>query len=302
MSSPKKSNSLPLLPAPVVRAVVFLGGPGRTFTALVLLAALAMIAWFFVWQNVRNHVFASGEYTVALEQVNITPLPPWIHTDVRADVFRNASLDPPLSILDDDLTQRIANAFAMHPWVAKVSRVAKRPPARIDVELVYRRPICMVEIPGDLLPVDIEGVLLPSGDFSPIEKQSYPCLAVVDTRPMGPVGQRWGDGRIVDGAEIAAALETAWKQLRLYRIQPCPKLAPAVAGEPTYELFTRAGTRIYWGLAPSSKATGELTTAERVARLLRYAAEHGSLDGREGPQALDVRSLPPTPGPAAPTP
>ena len=302
MSPPKKSNSLPLLPGPLGRAIAFLGGPGRTFTLLVVLVVLTLVAWYFVWQEVKSHVLNSSEYTVTLEQVHITPLPPWIHADVRADVFRNASLDPPLSILDDELPQRISNAFVMHPWVAKVNRVVKRPPAQIDVDLVYRRPICMVEVPGDLLPVDIEGVLLPSGDFSPIEKQAYPCLAGIDSRPLGPVGQRWGDGRIVDGAEIAAALESSWKQLRLFRIQPCPRLAPAVPGEPTYELFTRAGTRIYWGLAPSSKATGELTTAERVARLQRYAAEHGSLDGHEGPQTLDVRNLPPTPGPAVPTP
>ena len=40
----------------------------------------------------------------------------------------------PLSILDDDLTGRIAAAFALHPWVAKVVRVTKHHPAGVDVE------------------------------------------------------------------------------------------------------------------------------------------------------------------------
>jgi hypothetical protein len=155
----------------------------------------------------------------------------------------------------------------------------------------------MVQVPpGDLLPVDAEGVLLPNGDFSPLEKQGYPCLAGIDTRPMGPPGQRWGDGRVVDGAEIAAAVGPAWQLLKLFRIQPCPRPAAAAAEEPAYELFTRAGTPILWGPPPGSKAPDDLRTAEKVGRLLRYAAEHGGLDAPEGTRQLDIRTLPPSKG------
>ena len=34
-------------------------------------------------------------------------------------------LDGRLSIMDDDLVERIADAFARHPWVAKVERVER---------------------------------------------------------------------------------------------------------------------------------------------------------------------------------
>ena len=49
-------------------------------------------------------------------------LPAWIHSDIRGEVFRDPKLGGPLSIMDDDLVDRIKEAFAEHPWVAKVSR------------------------------------------------------------------------------------------------------------------------------------------------------------------------------------
>ena len=291
MGSSKFAKSFPLLPAWFVRSVVYLVGPARTATLAVLLvvafAASACLALHYAWP----HVWASGRFVVTPEQVSITPLPLWIHTDIRADVFRNASLDPPLSILDDNLVERIAEAFSLHPWVAKVVRATKRPGPHVEVEIVYRRPVCMVEIPSGLLPVDVEGVLLPSGDFSPLEAQSYPCLGGIDTRPMGPVGQRWGDPRVADAAEIAAAFSSVWQQLRLYRIQPTPR-ATSTPAAPTYELFTRAGTQIAWGPGPGSQTSGEPSPAEKVACLLSYATEHGSLDSPGRSQPLDVRQLP----------
>ena len=90
----------------------------------------------------------SPDYRIGPEQVEITPQPPWIQqSDIRAEVFRNPTLDGPLSIMDDDLAERIANAFARHPWVAKVERVTKQY-GSVKVELVYRKPVCMVEVPA----------------------------------------------------------------------------------------------------------------------------------------------------------
>jgi len=250
--------------------------------------------WFVVWYGlgVREYFLASDEYVVRPEKVEITPLPRWIQTDIRSEVFRNASLDGRLSIMDDDLAERILGAFSLHPWVAKVIRVRKRHPARLEVELVYRRPVCMVEVPGDLLPVDVRGVLLPRGDFSPVEASRYPRLVSIKTVPAGAVGESWGDPRVVGGAEIAAALGEVWDELKLSRIVPSDPLATGVAEEPTYTLVTRGGTQILWGRAPSTNAPGELPAADKVARLKEYTAEHGTLEGQDGPQKLDVHQLP----------
>jgi hypothetical protein len=290
----KKKNSVPIVPSGLRQAVAVLFGPGRAFTLAVLVLAVFTGGVWAVWRHVEKHVEGSRDYLVSVEQITITPPPEWVRSDVRAEAFRTASPpDRPLSSLDDGLAERIHSAFMLHPWIAKAV-VTKRAGARVNVDIVYRRPVCMVEVANgsasDLLPVDGEGVWLPGEDFSQKQKEFYPCLAGIDRRPIQPVGHAWGDARVVDGASIAAALLPVWRQLKLYRIQ-------TAAGPPspddrglTYELYTRAGTRIVWGSASRIAAPGEPSAEEKAARLLQYAASHGSLDA--GP-SLDVRTIPP---------
>ncbi len=189
---------------------------------------------YLAWRKLKPRILNSPEYRVGPEQVEITPAPAWIHSDIRAEVFRDPALDGPLSLMDDRLTEQIAQAFSLHPWVAKVTRVTKRHPVAtnptaVKVELVYRQPACMVEVSGGVLAVDAEGVLLPSEDFSPIEATRYPHLAGVDRKPAGPPGRPWGDAKVVGGAEIAAAFGPAWEVMRLQRIVP---LAAGAAAAP----------------------------------------------------------------------
>jgi hypothetical protein len=279
--------------------------------ALAVLASLCVIGggWYLVWRWLGPRIRHAPERRIAAEQVEVTPPPEWIHSDVRGEVFRDPVLDGPLWIMDDDLVERIANAFSRHPWVAKVVRVTKRPPASVRVELLYRRPVCMVKVPGGLLPVDGEGILLPPEDFSPTEAAHYPQVTGVDRTPAGPPGSRWSDAKVLGGAEIVIALGSAWQSMQFQRIVPLPadpatqtpsdanrRAEPADAGrrlsEPFFAMVTRGGTRVLWGHAPGANALGELSAAEKVARLQRYLANHDTLEGRDGkPQELDVRNL-----------
>jgi hypothetical protein len=289
--SAKKAKSKPA--APLKHLMHLVRGRGRTAALVVLVLAAFAGVWYAAWQKVGPGVLESEPYWLTPENVEITPPAAWIHRDIREEVFRDGSLDGPLSIMDDDLAERIASAFALHPWVAKVRRVTKYHPARVRVELEYRRPVLMVQVPGRLLAVDAEGVLLPSesGDFSPNEARRYPRLVGVDTVPIGPVGTRWGDARVLEGAEIAAALADVWEKLSLDRIAPSTLVEVGHGDQYNYELFTKAGTRILWGRAPIAEIPGEPTAAEKVAWLADYARENGSLEGRNGPQQLDLRRL-----------
>jgi hypothetical protein len=244
--------------------------------------------WWLIWQSIAPQLLHSSRYQVRLEDVEITPLPKWIHTDVRGEVFRNLTFDSPASILDDQLAQRFHDALALHPWIAKVLRVTKLPPARIKVELEYRRPVCMVQVTGGLLPVDVEGAFLPTADFSPVEADTYPVLVSVNSMPVGTPGTLWGDARVVGGAEIAATFGPAWNKLRLRQIVPSPR--PVYGDQYAFELVARSGTRVIWGLPPSSDQAGGVPAAEKVARLVKYFDEHASLDGPAGPHQLDIRS------------
>jgi hypothetical protein len=198
--------------------------------------------------------------------------------DVRAEVFRDASLDLPVSILQADLVRKVAEAFALHPWVKEVLRVQKHHPASMTVDLVYRKPVCMVAVPGGLYAVDDEGVWLPRGDFSPVEAARYPRLVGVETAPHGPVGTPWGDARVLGAAQIAAAFGPAWQELALDQILPSPLVEIGHGDEFTYELSTRGGTAIYWGRAPGTDMPGEVPATDKVARLKKLMTEYESLD------------------------
>lgn len=293
MGAARKPGKSTARPSWLSKSVSLLRGPAGPFVWIGMLVVLLFGAWCLAWLKVSDRIFSSDEHVVGPQQVEIlTPLPEWIHTDVRSEAFRHASLEGPLSIMDDRLTERIASAFSLNPWVAEVLQVRKFPPARVEVELVYRRPVCMVEAFDDLLPVDAHGVLLPYGsdDFSSIEKSRYPRLVGITTAPVGTVGECWSDVRVVGGAEIAAALGEVWGELKLQQIVPSAPLATGVAEEPTYTLITRGGTRISWGRSPGTDVPGELPAAEKIARLRRYIQQYGTLEGADGPQELNLFS------------
>jgi hypothetical protein len=291
-----------------------------TGIVLILVVLLAVLGRFVLWPKLKDQILAG--YRIGPAQVEITPQPPWIsQSDIRAEVFRNPKIGDSLSLMDDDLADRLAEAFARHPWVARTPRprVTKQV-GSVKVELVYRKPVCMVEVPpgGYFLPVDAEGVQLPVVDFPPpLEVGRYLFLVRVDREPTTPAGYRWEDGKVIGGAEIAAALADVWKPMRLYCIEPLPSDPTIIGGEsgttpngfsgrpnePFFTLVTHPvtpdgtekRTRVLWGYAPGAKVLGELEAADKVARLKRYFDTHDdSLNGPQGAaQTLDIRTLPP---------
>jgi hypothetical protein len=240
-----------------------------------------LTAWAAGWIVVRDRVGAQDDYYLRAEQMDVTPPPPWIHSDVKAEVLRAASLNRPLSLLEDDLARRLYEAFPLHPWIARVERVIKRYPPRVIVEVVYRRPTCMVEVPGGVYPVDVESVVLPCGDFSPADAVRFPLLRGIDTQP-SQAGSAWGDQRVLEGSRLAAALTDVWIELHLASLAPLPRPADEYHSldEPhRYELLTRAGIRILWGLPPGAGAADKTLTQAKIASLRQSLQESATREG-----------------------
>lgn len=263
------------------------GGRGRLI-ALGIAAVAAIGGGYFVWQHVRGRVRADSQYQVHAEHISVPQQPDWIRGDVKTDVLGDVTRDGPLSLLDDDLTVRLAAAFAAHPWIARVDRVSKKFPASVEVSLAYRMPVAMVEVDGGnaVLPVDADGVVLPTRDstgepnFTAAAAEGYPRIAEIFTMPAGPEGSGWGDAGVLGAAQIAAVLASDWHALGLARIMPYERKPAASGVEYTFVLETHSGTTIHWGRAPGSQTGGDLPAARKVAQLRRYAAENGgTLDG-----------------------
>lgn len=264
---------------------------GRWLAVAALIVLVSGGAALAVWNQVREHVLGSSQYQIDPNEIHLTPVPPWIRTDIRAEVIREASFNGPLSLLDRELTIRVASAFAAHPWIARVERVSKRFPAGLDVIVSYRKPVAMVEVPEGALPVDVEGVVLPTADFKPGEADLFPRIGEIHTPHAGLVGSRWADPALPGAAQIAAALHDDWQKLGLFRITPAGKRPGGRSGvEYAYALFTRGGTRIDWGLAPNTSVANETPALEKVARLKKFVAEKGSLDG-ENPHQLSFSGV-----------
>ncbi len=223
-----------------------------------------------IWQNVRSHVQAQPEYLVSPSEIEITAAPPWIRADIKAEVIRDAGLSSPLSILDEKLAESLSRRFALHPWIQRVTAVKSSYPAKIKVELIYRKPVAMVEVHGGLLPVDVDAVLLPTEDFTPERAQAYPRIVGVESAPLGPLGTRWGDPIVEGAAKVAMLLSEIWGPLKLHYIQPAE--FPNGSKQPALELVSRDGTVISWGSSPGQEIGAEAKVPEKLAILERWAS------------------------------
>ena len=276
----------------------FRHGAGRR--ALILLAMVIAVpaGTIWAWQQWGDRIKNSPEYVLQPENIEITTdKPDWIKSDIRAEVVRDGSLTD-LSMLDTQLTVKVEQAFAMHNWVEDVTRVNKYYPGRVIVEMVYRKPVAMVEVsingqPG-LLPMDINGVLLPPADFTAEQTREYLRISVPDAAPNGPVGSPWGDPRVAGGARIAAVFEGRWKALGLYGVAVSQTDSfSGSAPEPTYYLFTKNAVRVIWGEAPRVDSMVEAKAAlAKVARLAKYVESNGPLESMTESTDIDLRGRP----------
>jgi hypothetical protein len=238
---------------------------GWVTTTAVLIASI--VAFVVAWQKWGPQSLEGDDYLVTADKIVVTPQPDWIHSNVKADCAQSlAGLR--LALLEPDLVEKVASAFAMHPWVAKVVRVEKRYPAQVHVALEYRRPVLAVKLdaPGDegLLFLDEQAVLLPSADFEPSQARNFLRIAAAGETPNGVYGVPWNSERIAGAAALADCLETKWQPLGLYWITA----TRIGSGALIYELRSQDDKlRLTWGHSPGHETPGEASPAQKLATL-----------------------------------
>lgn len=256
---------------------------GWVSTAAVVIASV--IGFVVAWHRWGAPALEGDDYVVTDDKIVVTPQPAWIHTNVKADCIRSLS-GMHLKLLDRDLVEKIASAFALHPWVAEVIRVEKRYPAQVNVELEYRRPVLVVKLdaPGEegLLFLDDGAVLLPSVDFAPSQARNYLRIAATGEAPSGVYGVPWKSERIAGAATIAAILEDQWQPLGLYSIVT----TRVGSGELAYELRSQdEKLRLIWGHAPGHETPGENTAQQKLAALKKLTRDGVSSEAK----TIDLR-------------
>lgn len=288
MNAKKKETSKPKLFRKAKSVFVFLVIRHRNPVIGASMVMLLAVAAFLGWRKYGPEIESDPRYYLDEKKVEITARPNWIRSDVKSEVFRNEGLHE-LSLLDRGLVSKVADAFALHPWVAEVTQVRKSA-SRVVVELEYRKPIAMVEVADGLIPVDRKGVLLPTDDFSRSEIRSCLRVDIPNVSPYADVGIVWADQRVLDAARIAAAWGDKWKQLNLYEIVAHKKPDDPLNRQTTFfELQTKLGSRILWGHAPGREHDGEASAEEKIAALLAYD-KTGMIESEQKVFALDVQT------------
>src|SRR4051812_31836913 len=92
---------------------------------LLLTAVLTLLLAALVWigHATRRGLLFSERYTVPFPAIGCTAPPALEHAVFLAEVQYLSGLPDRLPLLEDGLAQRLADAFATHPWVEKVERV-----------------------------------------------------------------------------------------------------------------------------------------------------------------------------------
>lgn len=265
---------------------------------LAAFAAMAVVAVFWpVLQDQLADVESRPEYQVGIEQITVTPPPRWVPENLVEEVLHRVDLDEHMSLQDPTLSERIAAAFVTYPWIRKVHRVTKSFPARVHVEVTYRRPVAIVRGIGGYYPIDESGCVLPGNDFSRSDIDRYPVVENVSSVPDARQGQSWGDPAVEGAARLAALLmepeetgRTLWESWNLTAI-----ITPSMSGrldedaDPEYRMRTAGGSVIIWGRAPGTEHPGELSVAKKLQRLTDYHQDYNGFDDAPVAYVLDVR-------------
>ncbi|MFL5240467.1 MAG: cell division protein FtsQ/DivIB [Gemmataceae bacterium] len=193
-----------------------------------------------------------------------------------AEVKQAGGFPDTLQLLDEDLGDRINNAFARHPWVEEVLRVETLSSHGLRVELLCRTPILAVPQHGPTLAVDGKGILLPreaANDALPIWRGS-------SSLPLGAPGTLWGDKDIEAAASVLGLLSSVDEQIHV-------RAAASRTGE--IHLTTQDGSRIIWGNPPGKEGKGEANAKDKLAFLVEYGAKHAGLEKPGGAHEFDLR-------------
>lgn len=255
-------------------------------TALGWLGVVGWPAWM-AWRDLPRR--ADQQLTWA--QVQVTQPPDWIPPRFVSEVLRTADFPTRVPLTKAGLAQDLATAFAGNPWVERVVAVRGQYPAGMNVELVYRRPVALVTLTSNEVPIDRHGVLLQLTRPIRDGHEAYPRIVGVKSSP-AIVGQAWGDPVVTHAAALADALGPHWNAWSLKAIE-CPASPPRAdqleSGE--FKIWTAEGSVLLWGQSPLSEHPGSIPTETKLGRCTQYLKEFGSFAEGGQPQQIDLRPL-----------
>ena len=264
-----------------------------TVSTLAVIAVFA-IALGVAWYVYKDKVARQQQFQLKPEMIVLTPeQPEWIKEDVLQAVFSDQKLEEQY-LTDRKLATQLRDAFMLHPCIASVEKVSKRPDG-VDVNLVYRNPVAMVVVKLDnrtwLYPVDEQAVVLPPRQFTKEDVANYMRVNHDYVPPAGQIGDDWGDDKVVAAAQIAGLLAKApWQKMGLYNIELVDN--PETKDTVVYLLKKATpGFRVLWGSLPGHEQEDEIAAPDKLRRLVEFFNANKRLDVSTEPMELDLRPV-----------
>jgi hypothetical protein len=222
--------------------------------ALLALGVILGLGWLGQWA--RERLATRVEYQTAFADIDCPAPPDVTKADFLGEVQYLAGLPDRFSVLEPGLPNRLAAAFARHPWVESVERVEVVPPRQLCVRLRFRTPVLRVRpTEGAPVVVDAVGVWLPDRPKDALPEFTADGLP----GPKGSRGAVYGQTDVEAAARLAAYCRGLGDHCLLQRLDLGPE---------GFTLTTMLG-RIFWGHAPAAELPGEPSAAVKRERLLR---------------------------------
>ena len=266
------------------------GSTVSVFAVLVVFVIALAVAWYIYQDRVNQQ----PQFKLKPEMLTLSPdQPDWIKADVLQAVFADQKLDEQY-LTDRKLASQLRDAFLLHPCVAAVTRVAKRPDG-VDIELEYRTPVAMVVVKLEnqrwLYPVDGDAVVLPPREFSTEDVSNYLRIRHDYVPPAGQIGDSWGDEVLTKVTQVAALIERApWQSMGLYSLRVTEN--PETKAKVIYIIKKDTpGFRVLWGNLPGEESEDELPAPDKLTRLVKFFNQNKTLVVSSEPMELDLRPL-----------
>ena len=229
----------------------------------------------------------SPEFQIRRDQLRLADGPDWMTPAMLADLDVTDRLPERFSLLDADVAEQIARAYADCVWVERVDRVRMRDPRvaprqKLVVELSFRRPSAFVHRPDGFYLVDANGVRLPGVYPEPrLGERAYLVVSGVRSVPPAP-GRVWPSESLQAAVRVVETVAPRREAFRLTTVDVSNFAGRHDPTETEIALYTANHTHIKWGKAPTPEAAmlREKTLAEKLAYLdFVYTRLGGRIDG-----------------------
>ena len=253
---------------------------------------------------IKSWVQRQAMFELAPASVALVPEPPDWLTDGRDKILallpelitKQENTTSALTIDPNEIARRL---LVKMPWVESVKAVRVLHPDRLELDLVYRRPVAALSLvkQGAIL-LDRHGVVLKSADvrkdfLDNVIQFNYADRLVDQVVQRGgkhpaqlAPGQAWSDVRIAESLALAEFLteqDTARKRLRrLFRLIDAANVQDNLLVRTNEDLW------ISWGRPPGQEQPGEPKAETKWRLLMEWLQLHGQSNAIDVNQSMLV--------------